>query len=115
MNKKTLKRKCDILWSKIIRNYGACEKCGKSGGRLEAAHIRSRVRLNLRYDLENGLCLCHACHRWAHQNPVDFTWWLEKYLGREVLEELHEKDVPTYGKFDYEDTHKYLKDIASHL
>ena len=55
--------------------------------------------------------MCAGCHFWAHQNPTDFTYWLEEHLGKDVLEKLHDKNIPTYGKFDWDTTHEFLKSI----
>lgn len=98
------------MWSKIIRSYGQCERCGKKSN-LQAAHIESRRFLSIRYDLENGLCLCAGCHMWAHAHPTQFTFWLEEYLGRDLLEELHKRNEPTLGKFDYEGTYEFLNHL----
>lgn len=27
----------------------------------------------------NLICLCHRCHRWAHENIVDFRHWLDGF------------------------------------
>lgn len=109
-SKKTMRNKLDKLWSQIIRARGECQRCGKPTN-LQAAHINSRRHLAIRYDLDNGLCLCAGCHMWGHHSPTKFTFWLEDYLGRDLLEELHEKNVPTYGKFDWDKEYEFLKDI----
>ena len=97
---KALKKKCDVLWSKIIRSKGYCEKCGKSEN-LQAAHIFSRTYSQTRHDLDNGICLCSACHiGWSHACPTEFTKWLEEYRGKELLERLSKKRRIT-GKVDY--------------
>ena len=40
-------------------------------------HITGRNNNNLRWDLLNALTGCGHCHRWAHDNPVQFGRWLE--------------------------------------
>ena len=63
------------LWAKTkewrksileIENY-TCRKCKQRGGRLVAHHIYAWATYpNKRFDIDNGACLCHACHRELH-------------------------------------------------
>jgi hypothetical protein len=111
---KTLKKKCDALWGKIIRSRGYCEHCGK-GLNLQAAHIFSRTYSQTRHDLDNGLCLCSACHiGWAHSCPTEFTEWLEEYRGKDLLERLSKKRR-IIGKVDYEKVLEELKKIYENM
>ena len=77
---KLLKRKSDVLWSQIIKRVGYCEICGGTNS-LNAHHIISRSHYALRYDIDNGICLCAGCHRFnknsAHNNPVYFMDWFK--------------------------------------
>ena len=44
-------------------NY-TCQKCGQTGGKLNAHHIFSYAKFpELRLDLDNGQTLCIACHK----------------------------------------------------
>lgn len=114
-SKKTLKREADTLWSEIIRDAGECVRCQRKDIKLEAAHIYSRRNLSTRYDLNNGLCLCTGCHFWAHQNPIDFAEWVDKYLGEGSLQELKDKAKKPVRNFDFEKTVIYLQDIWDRL
>lgn len=78
--KRTLTKKLDILFSKIVRSKGYCVKCGKTSN-LQAAHIYSRRYRSVRWDWNNVLCLCSGCHFWSHHNPILFTEWVAEYLG----------------------------------
>jgi hypothetical protein len=80
-------------WRKLIYakfNY-TCQKCsfsGRSGNRiLNAHHIESYTKNeSLRYDLENGICLCNRCHTIFHRTYgfKGFTRAdLEDYLSAE--------------------------------
>jgi len=91
MPKKSSKKIADGLWSEIIRWHGRCEWCKESGKRYEAAHIYSRRFLKTRWDLDNGLCLCNACHRKAHDKPLDFAKFVEGYIGGDIVETLRGK------------------------
>ena len=54
------------LWREAVlsRDNWTCQKCGKQGGKLEAHHIKSFVEhLELRVAIDNGLTLCHKCHK----------------------------------------------------
>jgi 5-methylcytosine-specific restriction endonuclease McrA len=65
--------KLDSLISQRVRLVGKCQRCGGIRGKLECAHIVSRKNRTLRWDLQNVLCLCTACHYWGHQDPLGFT------------------------------------------
>lgn len=68
MNPKTkLQKKADNLWREIIlrRAKGRCEVCGKRA--IQAHHYyRKGGYGHLRYDLNNGIALCTACHFSIH-------------------------------------------------
>ena len=80
-------------WSRIIREVGECEICGKKGVKGETqgwtnlvAHhlIRKGQALDYLVDLSNGLCLCYYCHKRnpdisPHLNEENFFRWLEKF------------------------------------
>ena len=80
-SKTTLKRKLDKAVSEIVRSRGKCEHCERTEN-LQCAHIISRTNLNLRWNLQNLLCLCPNCHiNFAHKNPLMFAEWVKEYLG----------------------------------
>jgi hypothetical protein len=87
LTKKTLKSKLDILFSKVVRQIGHCEKCGKSE-ELQCAHINSRRFLHTRWNQLNALCLCAGCHFWAHQHPRDFGKWVDEYYGEGTMDDM---------------------------
>lgn len=63
------------MWVKAVkdRDGWACVEC-KSTDRLHAHHIeRWRDRPELRYELSNGVTLCHDCHLLAH-GWTNFRW-----------------------------------------
>jgi hypothetical protein len=62
----------DRRWAREVkqRDSGRCIVCGDR--RVEAAHIVPRSYTPLRHHLDNGVTLCHACHRRAHREP----WFL---------------------------------------
>lgn len=58
-----------IKWRKDVfakYNY-TCQYCGVRGGRLSSHHVKSWSEYpELRYDVNNGLCLCYDCHMELH-------------------------------------------------
>lgn len=90
--KSTLINKLDKLVSLKVRSLGHCERCGKKAElvQLQPAHIYSRAIKVIRFDSENILCLCAACHFWGHMHPADFVDWIrDRWPGR--IESLREK------------------------
>ncbi|HEV2173137.1 MAG TPA: HNH endonuclease signature motif containing protein [Nitrospira sp.] len=94
----------DIRWAHDVRDRDqwTCRRCGAmkvNGARIEAAHIVPRRYVATRYDLGNGLALCHTCHRWAHGDLTQFMMWVrdalmwDEYSG--VLERLQAR-VPSW-------------------
>lgn len=88
---KSLVTKADKLWSLAIRQRdGSCRRCGRTKPEviLHAAHVISRRYKAIRWDLRNGICLCMGCHHWAHKQPVEFDWWVQELIGKELYESL---------------------------
>ena len=53
-------------WRQAVfeRDDYTCQKCGKRGGFLEAHHVKEACNYpDLIYDVDNGICLCHECHK----------------------------------------------------
>jgi predicted restriction endonuclease len=87
-------KKLDKLFSKIVRERAGyrCLKCGTISKYTQTAHVFSRNNRSVRWDLDNGICLCYYCHiMWAHREPVEFTEWIQKKLGRKKWEYLEKK------------------------
>lgn len=60
-------------WRKRVfeRDGYICQNCGKRGGTLNAHHILPYSRYpELRYDLDNGITLCKACHTGVHYGEI---------------------------------------------
>lgn len=83
----------DAAFSKAVRmsRNNTCEHCKRSDGKLELAHIYGRRAKSVRWDTLNGLALCHTCHRYFTENPLDFNEWMKGYLGQGYLDILNEK------------------------
>lgn len=47
----------------FVRDNNTCQMCGSTKN-LEAHHIKEKINYpELQYDVNNGICLCHDCHR----------------------------------------------------
>ena len=99
--KTKLRKKLDKLWSDRVKERAGyrCERCPKTDY-LNSHHIIGRINLSLRWNLENGVCLCVGCHKFnqnsAHNNPIDFLKWVSTirdldYLQTKSLELTHYK------------------------
>ncbi len=93
--KQPLINKLDTAWSERIRQYGRCEVCGKTK-RLNAHHFYSRSIRVLRWDVDNGFCLCVGCHVFssnfsAHKTPAEFFEWAIDKRGRSWYNSLKKK------------------------
>jgi len=86
----------DLLWGNLVKLMAGakCEYCGKTNN-LNSHHIFSRSRLNLRWDTDNGVCLCASHHTLgnfsAHKAPIDFIEWLKEKRGEDWYNKLREK------------------------
>jgi hypothetical protein len=106
---KTIKKKCDDLWGKLVRARGRCERCGKTTN-LQAAHIISRSHGKTRHLLENGVCLDAGCHIfWGHKNPDEFVDFIRETRGQDIYERLREIANGS-EKPDYEKAYQILKE-----
>ena len=93
--KRPLIKKLDTAWSERIRQFGCCEVCGKTK-RLNAHHFYSRSIRVLRWDVNNGFCLCVGCHVFssnfsAHKTPAEFFEWAIDKRGRSWYNSLKKK------------------------
>jgi len=106
--KKTLIKKLDQAWAKKVKANGFCEKCGKTT-RLNAHHFFSRSCRTVRWDLDNGFCLCVGCHTFsstfsAHKTPAEFVEWAIEKRGQEWYDELkyRKNSIMKYKDYDFE-------------
>lgn len=114
----------DNAWSKLVklRAGNACEYCGKTTT-LNSHHIFSRSNRSVRWDVQNGICLCVAHHTFsskfsAHKTGVEFTIWLTEKKGQDFIDRLRIKanSVSKLHKFEKEILLKELqKEINEYL
>jgi len=100
------------------RAKNKCEHCGKTTG-LNAHHIYSKSNRALRYDLDNGCCLCVGCHTFsstfsAHKTPMEFTKWIIETRGQQWADDL-EKRAKTPKKWTAPELQKLLETLQQQL
>lgn len=87
LTNKGLIKKLDKLWRERVykkANY-MCELCSSTN--LNAHHLYSRSAQHLRWDVNNGICLCPLHHSLssefsAHKTPLLFADWIIKKRGK---------------------------------
>lgn len=85
--RKTLSKGLDDIWRQYIykRAGNKCEYCGKEG-KLNAHHIFSRSNRPIRWDEDNGICLCPLHHTLGnesfHKSPATMLDWLKQERGQ---------------------------------
>lgn len=116
---KTIKAKLDKLWSEIIRSKGYCEICGTTAN-LNAHHIISRHNKILRWDLQNGICLCVSCHKFSthsvHNDPLGFMEFFKKKNPEDYKYLKNKKNqIAHYTISDYEEIYQNLLEVRDEI
>lgn len=111
---KTLRDKADKLWSLMIRERdGSCRRCGRTTPEvvLQAAHVISRRYKAIRWDERNGIALCMGCHHWGHMQPVEFDWWVQDLIGKDIYETLRTEALNYTGTLKRIDLEEVVEDL----
>ena len=104
----------DNLWAELVKWQAdnKCEYCGTAEN-LNSHHLFSRSNHHLRWDLENGACLCVTHHVWckhsAHKAPLEFAEFFKKKRGLKWYRTLIEKSW-LRDKVDKGEMKQYLMD-----
>ena len=78
----------DRLWASKIKELAEhrCEMCETTRD-LEDHHIQPRKLHSVRWDVDNGVCLCQDCHKSRgyspHRNPLGFILYMMEVRDRE--------------------------------
>lgn len=104
-------RSVDNLFSKIVRSQTPyCERCKKTTS-LQCSHVIPRTYITTRWDIDNAITLCYACHiHWWHKNPHEAVKWFdERWPGR--YEQLKARANQKHTR-SREEEYLRLKEIA---
>ena len=88
--------------TQTIREYGGCARCltpkhdvYKEDGtkypawkQLQTAHFWGRRNTNVRFDPDNAIGLCGACHLYFHAHPLEFVEFFKARLGEQAFDLL---------------------------
>jgi len=86
--------KFDDVFSKFIRTRAkwTCEHCKKNfesnRAGLHCSHMFGRRNITVRYHPDNAFAHCVYCHKYLSENPIEFSNWAEKKLGKEKIAEV---------------------------
>lgn len=110
---KSHSKKLDILWSKKVKEKAGykCESCLEEGVWLNSAHIIGRRYRTLRWDIENGMCLCYLCHRAYDEHQPQAEFIRRVVIGEERLTKLLQKKQIIAKDQDYETIKQELERI----
>lgn len=87
MSARSAKESCDKYARQLVHARGYCERCGRTDGPWEAAHIVRRRHVgdpdgtSLRTNPENMWCLDKACHRTVDNDALAFGELVVKTIG----------------------------------
>jgi hypothetical protein len=109
--------KLDVLFSQFIRMraiqlVGGCERClspKKDYKQLQTSHFFGRSRRSVRWDEDNAIGTCGACHIYFGSHPLEHTEWFRNHLGEEKLDMLQGRMRQTHPKPDRSLIEIYLK------
>lgn len=114
--KKSEIRKLDQLWAKKIKERAGhkCEYCLEEGEHvwLNACHIFGRRNRTLRWDMENGICLCVAHHRMFDQRMPESEKIRRIVIGEERIERLTKKAPIIAKNQDFKQIKQELEELS---
>lgn len=105
---KVTSKDCDLLWAKAVKAKAGhkCEHTGCNRRDLQSHHVISRTNWALRFDLENGVCLCTYHHLfWAHKDAIGFAAFIKTKRDIPYLESKR----GNRSKLDYSAIALYLQ------
>ena len=113
---KGLDGKLDDVWSYLVQliYHKNSAYCGKDT-HLNSHHIYSRSKRSVRWDTQNGICLCAGCHTLsssfsAHKTPFEFRDWFLEYEGEDNYNTLRLK-ANTHKHWTKHEKEELLKEL----
>lgn len=79
--------RADMLFSRIVRSRGICQRCEQRQA-TDTAHIVRRRYSATRCLEENAWALCRQCHHLVDEWPNHFMWLVERTIGVDRYKEL---------------------------
>ena len=106
----------DKLFSEFIRKRDkVCQKCGRSVGKLDAAHCFTRAKKSVKYDPDNACLLCwNPCHLYYDHHDTEKKEFFRKRLGKRAYDLLDYR-AHRPAKIDIEAITLYLKNQIAKL
>ena len=107
----------EFIRCRAIKLVHGCERCltwKEKYTDLQTAHFYGRSKKNLRYDIDNGVGLCGACHMYFHSHPNEFTEWFKAHLGEGAFDLLNARTRVT-EKVDKELVTLFLRQLIKEL
>jgi hypothetical protein len=83
----------DIVFSKLVRlrDRQQCQSCARTDRKLDCAHIESRRHSATRWDPDNAMCLCFACHQWYGEHPYEWCEFVTDRMGEQAYADIRQK------------------------
>jgi len=107
-NKRSLKKRADVLFSLNVRKHGRCQFKGldkiRCSAVLQCAHIETRGTNKLRFDQQNALCLCSRHHWYYTNHPADFNKMVQEFFSSQwKYIEKHKHELVKFMIEDYQE------------
>jgi hypothetical protein len=84
-------KRCDTLFSKVIRARDkTCRNCGDRKY-LQCAHLITRSYKAIRCDERNAVALCRSCHVYFTHKPLEWQMWCDENIGAGVMQHLRQR------------------------
>lgn len=109
----SLQKQLDDIFSEYVRRLHAdangavqCVTCGiyrRWNDRMDAGHFIIRKHMATRYDIYNVFPQCKECNRELNGNIGRFTEYLIRCFGKNIVEELKEKEKIILYRYPYKE------------
>ena len=111
--KVSLVKQLDKICGEIVRARGICLNCG-SRERLQWCHIVTRGAKQVRWSLDNAVCLCQSCHFLFTNQSWRWPTFISEHFGEDRWWDLHRR-ANTYEKIDHKGILEHLKQEQSNI